>query len=162
MAVEIERKFLLRGDGWRARVQKSRRMAQGYLGGDLSSVRVRIAGEQAWLNIKSLELGIQRLEYEYPIPVEDAHEMLEKLCGSKVVEKTRNWVEYAGKCWEIDEFHGKNAGLIVAELELDDPEEPFERPPWLGREVTDEARYYNVALVSHPYSQWQDDESTRP
>ncbi len=154
MAVEIERKFLLRDESWREQVADSRPMAQGYLGGDYSSVRVRISGRQAWLNIKSLELGVQRLEFEYPIPLEDAREMLEKLCGGRRIEKIRHRVPWKGHCWEVDEFLDENAGLVVAEIELQSPDEVFERPPWLGREVTDDERYYNVALVQNPWRQW--------
>ena len=154
MAVEIERKFLLNGDGWREAVERSLPMCQGYLGGENSSVRVRISGEKAWLNIKSLELGVQRLEFEYPIPLQDARQMLEHLCEGRRIEKTRHLVHWAGHCWEIDEFKGENAGLVVAEIELSAVDEPFERPPWLGREVTDDERYYNVALVERPWKTW--------
>jgi adenylate cyclase len=161
MGVEIERKFLLRGDGWRAQVGSSERIAQGYLVGAealraglaRASVRARIAGERAWLNIKSAELGIQRAEFEYPIPVADAEALLARLCGG-VLEKFRHLVTVDGVTFEIDEFLGDNAGLVVAEVELDAPDAPFPRPAWLGREVSALGRYYNVNLIEHPYARW--------
>ena len=161
MGVEIERKFLLRGDGWRGQVHRSERIAQGYLIGAQAlrdglaraSVRARIAGEQAWLNIKSAELGIQRAEFEYPIPMADAEAMLARLCDG-VLEKFRHLVTVDGVTFEIDEFLGDNAGLVVAEVELDAPDAPFPRPAWLGREVSALGRYYNVNLIEHPYARW--------
>lgn len=161
MGVEIERKFLLRGDGWRSQVESSERIAQGYLvgaealrtGHAHASVRARIAGERAWLNIKSAELGIQRAEFEYAIPVADAEAMLARLCDG-VLEKFRHLVTVDGVTFELDEFLGANAGLVVAEVELDAPDAPFPRPDWLGREVSALARYYNVNLIEHPYAQW--------
>lgn len=154
MAVEIERKFLLRDDSWRAMVRSSSRMAQGYLGGERCSVRVRQSGEQAWINVKSMELGVSRLEFEYPIPVADARTMLDRLCAAPVVSKTRHLVQIGRHCFEIDEFEGPNYGLLVAEIELAAPDEAFERPSWLGEEVTDDSRYYNVNLVRNPFSAW--------
>lgn len=156
MPVEIERKFLVTGDAWRRDVSKSEPMAQGYLAGppaSRSSVRVRIAGEDAWLNIKSVTLGVERDEYEYAIPRADAERMLATLCGDRV-EKIRHHVTVGEHLFEVDEFLGENAGLVVAEIELSQADEPFERPAWLGREVTPLARYYNVNLASHPYSRW--------
>lgn len=158
MAQEIEYKFLLTGDAWRALAVSRTRMVQGYLASaDNASVRARIAGEQAWLNIKIGGLAAVRLEYEYAIPVADAQAMLAAR-GGPTIEKTRHVVPFEGFDWEIDEFHGTNAGLIVAELELDHEGQPFARPPWVGREVTELARYYNVKLVEHPYSRWSDAE----
>ncbi len=155
MATEIERKFLLVDDSWRQQAQPGTRYTQGYLGAiDRASVRVRIAGDKAALNIKSATLGIQRSEYEYPIPPADAREMLEQLCTGPLIDKTRYLVVHAGHTWEIDEFHGDNAGLIVAELELGSADEAFARPAWLGAEVSEDPRYYNVNLVRHPYSRW--------
>jgi adenylate cyclase len=161
MGVEIERKFLLRGDGWRGQAGSSERIAQGYLVGAQAlraglaraSVRARIAGERAWLNIKSAELGIQRAEFEYPIPPADAEALLARLCDG-VLEKFRHLVTVDGVTFEIDEFLGDNAGLVVAEVELDAPDAPFPRPAWLGREVSALARYYNVNLIEHPYARW--------
>lgn len=159
MASEIERKFRVISDAWRPLVSRSVRYRQGYLGPvETSSVRVRVADDAAWLNIKSATLGIERLEYEYPIPLSDAQEMLDRLCRRPLIEKTRHWVPYAGHTWEIDEFEGDNAGLIVAEIELRRVDEDFVRPPWLGEEVSHEPRYYNVCLVERPYREWSEQE----
>ena len=155
MGVEIERKFLVRGDAWRAAAAHRERLRQGYLANTTrASVRVRIAGEGAWLSVKSMTRELVRLEYEYPIPVADADQMLDRLCDPPLVEKVRHVVPHAGHEWEVDEFLGANAGLIVAELELDAPDEAYARPDWLGDEVTHEARYYNFNLVTHPYAAW--------
>jgi len=158
MPREIERKFLLNSDAWRGRVHKSQPMSQGYLASSArSSVRVRVAGDKAWLNIKSGGLVQSRQEYEYSIPVGEARELL-ALAEGPLVEKTRHLVEHGGMTWEIDEFHGENLGLVVAELELDDEDQAFARPPWLGQEVTQLHRYYNVRLVEHPYRAWTEAE----
>lgn len=158
MPREIERKFLPKSDAWRADVQRRAPMSQGYLVSDgRVSVRVRVAGDAAWLNIKAGGLVASRQEYEYAVPVAEARELL-ALCEGPLIEKTRHFVEHGGKTWEIDEFHGANAGLVVAELELDDEHEAFQRPAWLGQEVTDLERYYNVCLVTHPYSAWTEAE----
>jgi adenylate cyclase len=160
MATEIERKFLLASDVWRAAVERSQRMTQGYLthadggsGAPACSVRVRIAGDSAWLNIKSAIAGVERREYEYAIPVADAEQMLGEFCDG-VIAKIRHYVTHAGRTFEVDEFLGDNAGLIVAELELEAADAPFERPPWLAGEVSDKLRYYNLHLLDHPYSRW--------
>ena len=158
MPREIERKFLLRGDAWRALAKRRQAMSQGYLAGsERVSVRVRVAGDMAHLNIKSGGLVASRLEYEYAIPVGEAGELL-KLCPGPLIEKTRHYVDYEGFEWEVDEFGGANAGLIVAELELDREDQVFPRPVWLGTEVTHLRRYYNVCLVEHPFSAWTDAE----
>jgi adenylate cyclase len=128
------------------------------VGSKRASVRVRVAGDEAWLNVKGGGLVASRAEYEYPIPLADAEELLATLCERPLVEKMRHWVPYAGFTWEIDEFHGDNAGLVVAELELDHEAQEFARPDWLGDEVTALARYYNVNLVKHPYSAWDESE----
>ena len=155
MASEIERKFLVRDDSWRAAVTAAVSMRQGYLPGqETASVRVRIAGGDARLNIKSATLAVSRLEYEYPLPLADAEEMLERLCAGPLIEKTRHHVPWEGHLWEVDVFSGDNAGLVVAEIELGHPDEPFARPPWLGEEVSHDPRYYNVSLVEHPYKGW--------
>ncbi|MCG5537484.1 CYTH domain-containing protein [Halorhodospira sp. 9622] len=155
MAQEIERKFLLSGDDWREHADTGQRMRQGYLvGAQRASIRVRVAGEQAWLNIKSATLGVERREYEYPIPLRDAEEMLAELCERPQIEKVRYEVPWAGHTWEVDVFEGDNAGLVVAEIELGDADEDFECPPWVGEEVSDDPRYYNVCLIHNPYSQW--------
>jgi len=155
MAREIERKFLLVDDGWRTAVTRSIVMRQGYMGSSPAvSIRVRVAGDDAWLNFKSATLGIARQEYEYAIPRTDADEMLASFCGERCLDKTRHLVPWAGHVWEIDEFHGANAGLVVAEIELDSEAEAFTRPPWIGAEVSADPRYYNVCLIDLPYTRW--------
>jgi adenylate cyclase len=167
MGIEIERKFLVLGDGWRAQVEKSVRMAQGYLndmqalraGTQRASVRVRIAGERAFLNMKSRELGHTRQEFDYQIPVADAEDLL-KLCVGGLIDKTRHYVRHAGFLWEVDVFEGENAGLTVAEIELPSADTSFAKPDWAGREVTDQLRYYNLALAERPYSRWSAEEKS--
>lgn len=155
MGIEIERKFLVRSDAWRTLADAGTTYVQGYLlGARQASVRVRIEGEQAFLNIKSMTLHIRRLEFQYPIPLHDAHEMLEQLCGKSLVEKTRYKLPLAGHVWEIDVFAGANAGLIVAEVELAAEDEALDLPEWIGEEVSHDPRYYNVNLVQHPYTSW--------
>ena len=165
MGIEIERKFLPVNDGWRAAAHKVVPMAQGYLndlalvdsGAMQASVRVRIEGDAAFLNIKSRELGASRQEFEYPVPVAEARALL-KLCVGGLVEKRRHYVEHAGHLWEVDEFLGDNAGLVVAEIELDAADAAFAKPDWAGPEATHAQRYYNLALASRPFSQWREDE----
>ena len=155
MAIEIERKFLIRDDSWRSRAGTGTAMRQGYLAGDgQASVRVRVEGPRAALNIKSATLGMRRQEYEYAIPLADAEEILDTLCRRPLIEKTRFEIEDGGHTWEIDVFAGDNAGLVVAEIELGSEDETFARPDWLGEEVTGDTRYYNVCLVTHPYKDW--------
>lgn len=160
MPIEIERKFLVLDASWRAAADAGTRYRQGYLsrvtgeGAVRSSIRVRTDGECAYLNIKSATLGIRRQEYEYPIPLADAEAMLAELCVGTAVEKIRYHVRVGAHVWEIDVFAGANAGLIVAEIELGHEDEAFERPAWLGAEVSDDPRYYNVCLADHPYSAW--------
>jgi adenylate cyclase len=155
MGIEIERKFLLRNDDWREQVSRSLRMSQGYLQRDAhSAIRVRLCDGQAHLNIKHTDDGIQRLEYEYPIPADDAEALLHKVAIQPLIEKTRHHVRHAGHLWEIDEFHGDNAGLVVAEIELKRVDETFERPAWLGEEVSQDRRYFNSNLAVHPYTRW--------
>lgn len=155
MATEIEHKFLLRNDRWRSQVERSARLRQGYLTSDARcSVRVRIAESQGFLNLKSGTLGIQRSEYEYPIPLADAEEILDTLCEKPLLEKTRHYLHFGEHLWEIDEFAGDNAGLIVAEVELSRIDELFARPDWLGEDVSHDIRYYNSQLARHPYRNW--------
>ena len=155
MAIEIERKFLVNNDSWRKQADKSIVMSQGYLvGSDKASVRIRLAGDSAWLNIKSATLDVTRREYEYAIPVADAQEMLANLCDKPLIEKVRHYVPYGQHTWEVDVFEGDNAGLIVAEIELAQADESFAKPSWLGEEVSADTRYYNVCLVKHPYKDW--------
>ncbi len=155
MAIEIERKFLLTNQNWRALVSKSIYYRQGYLHSDAhSSVRIRVSDDSAKINIKSATIGAQRQEYEYDIPLQDAQELLDSLCHKPLVEKTRHIVVHRQHTWEIDEFAGDNQGLIVAEIELSTPDETFEKLDWLGEEVTEDIRYYNNQLVKHPYKNW--------
>jgi adenylate cyclase len=156
MAIEVEHKFLLANDHWRAQVSRSETFTQGYLTSDSSSsIRVRISGGKAWLNIKSATVGTQRHEFEYAIPLADAEEIVRTLCRKPLIEKIRHFVVAGGHTWEIDEFSGDNQGLIVAEIELSAAGEAFAKPEWLGAEVTDDLRYYNNNLVLHPYNTWK-------
>lgn len=159
MAVEIERKFLLKNDSWKSQVTKTHVIKQGYLQSGLeksqkSSVRIRISNDQANINIKSVDLIMVRQEFEYAIPLTDAQQMLTTLCDDIVVEKTRYHVPHASHLWEVDVFEGQNAGLQMAEIELTDVNEPFELPDWIGEEVTNDERFYNIYLLKHPYKQW--------
>ncbi|MEQ1531236.1 MAG: CYTH domain-containing protein [Methylococcales bacterium] len=157
MAIEIEHKFLLANDDWRQQVSRSVQYKQGYLSSlATTSIRVRISDEHAWLNIKSATVGTHRHEYEYEIPLQDAGEIINHLCRKPVIEKTRHFVSFAGKLWEIDEFAGDNQGLIVAEIELNAIGEDFAKPSWLGQEVTQDLRYYNNNLAQHPYKEWRE------
>ena len=165
MGIEIERKFLVTGDAWRSAAHKVVPMAQGYLNGlamvedgsQKASVRVRIEGETAYLNLKSRERGHTRQEFNYAIPVDEARSLL-ALCVGGMIDKRRHYVDHEGHLWEVDEFLGHNAGLVGAEIELQRADEGFALPGWAGRQVTDALRYYNLALASHPYSQWTEDE----
>lgn len=157
MGVEIERKFLVRSGEWRRLATGDELLVQGYLANTrLSSVRVRVAGDRGWLSVKSMTRDLVRAEFEYPVPVADAREMLASLCEGPTVEKRRHLVRCGHSLFEVDEFLGRNAGLVVAEIELDAPEAPFERPAWLGDEVTAQLRYYNFMLVTHPFDSWSE------
>jgi adenylate cyclase len=128
---------------------------QGYLATTARcSMRVRVSDHKGYLNLKSATLDIERMEYEYEIPRHEAEEMLDLLCEQPLIEKTRYYVDHDRHRWEIDVFEGANAGLVVAEIELDDVEECFARPVWVGDEVSDDPRYYNVCLVKHPFNEW--------
>ncbi|MEO0420926.1 MAG: CYTH domain-containing protein [Pseudomonadota bacterium] len=156
MGQEIERKFLLRNAGWRPLVSRSVTMRQAYLSeAGRASVRVRVEGEQANLNIKSSTLSIERQEFEFPIPLSEALGLF-PLCADHPVEKVRHYVPDGEFTWEIDEFEGANAGLIVAEIELASPDQVHPTPDWLGEEVSLDKRYYNVYLAKHPYGNWGD------
>lgn len=167
MAVEIERKFLVRTDAWRKLAQHRLRIAQAYLnhsealsaGREHCSIRVRITGEAANLNIKSRETGARRQEFEYPIPLADAENLMMLACEGRI-EKVRHLVQVGGHLWEVDEFAGDNAGLVVAEIELQHENEPFDRPDWLGAEVTDCLRFYNMALAARPFNNWTAEEKS--
>lgn len=161
MPLEIERKFLVTSDTWRAAAHAVIPIAQGYLndtasldsGAQKASVRVRIQGDAAYLNIKSRQIGHTRQEFDYPVPVAEARELL-ALCVGGLIDKRRHLVNHGGLLWEVDEFLGDNAGLVVAEVELERADQPFDLPEWAGAEVTDDVRYYNLALASTPYSRW--------
>ncbi|TVQ28817.1 MAG: CYTH domain-containing protein [Wenzhouxiangella sp.] len=156
MATEIERKFLVKGDEYREQAQ-GRRYRQAYLSTDKERVvRVRVVDQEAWLTIKGRTRGVSRAEFEYPIPVEDAIDMLENLCQQPVIDKTRYRLPLGDHVWEIDEFHGVNDGLVVAEIELEDEDQPFEKPDWLGDEVSGDPRYFNANLIAHPYRDWSE------
>ncbi len=160
MGIEIERKFMMKNDEWKAHVTETHVIKQGYLqsGFDTSqksSVRIRISNKTANINVKSAELSAVRQEFEYEIPLHDAEEMLRTLCNGVVIEKTRFYVPYESHLWEIDVFNGDNEGLQMAEVELASLDEHFERPDWLGPEVSHDERYYNNYLIKHPYSQWR-------
>lgn len=153
MALEIERKFLVTGNGWRTSDPEPIR--QGYLNLDPQrTVRVRITDSAAFITVKGPSIGIARAEFEYPIPMDDAAAML-AMCGGATVEKRRHRIAIdATLAWEVDEFLGGNQGLVVAEIELADESQPFPRPAWLGREVTRDARYLNASLARNPYNRW--------
>jgi adenylate cyclase len=154
MGKEIERKFLVTGEAWRKGEVSDYR--QGYLSIDKQrTVRVRVAGDVARLTVKGITEGATRAEYEYPIPVADAKSMLETLCLRPLIEKRRYRIRHGGMTWEIDEFLGENAGLVVAEIELETVQQPFDKPSWVGEEVTSDPRYYNANLVTRPYTTWE-------
>jgi adenylate cyclase len=155
MATEIERKFLVLNQDWQEYTSAELHIVQAYLAtNEFSSTRIRIQGDKANINIKSATLGIERTEFEYPIPVDDAQLMIDDLCIKPVISKTRYIVNHMQHTWEIDVFSGDNEGLIVAEIELSSPDETFEKSSWLGEEVSHEKRYYNACLINHPYKDW--------
>lgn len=154
MGTEIERKFLVCGDAWRAPGLPVL-LRQGYLSSlPERTVRVRIEGGSACLTIKGRNTGATRGEWEYAIPLADAQVFLDSLCERPIIEKYRSRVLFDGMTWEVDEFLGENAGLIVAEIELQSEDQAFTRPDWIGAEVTDDARYYNANLIRAPFSRW--------
>jgi CYTH domain-containing protein len=154
MKIEIERKFLVRNEDWRVG-SKGILYRQGYLCTDPGrTVRVRLGGDTAILAIKGAGDGIARPEFEYPIPVDEATTLLDHLCLQPLVDKYRYLVSFAGLTWEIDEFLGVNAGLVVAEVELTHADQAVPLPPWVGVEVTGDPRYYNAWLARHPFSTW--------
>ena len=158
MPREIERKFLVTNDAWRDSAAPGTRYRQAYLASNPScSIRVRVTGDRAWLNLKSATLGVSRSEFEYEIPAADGLEILERLSDGTVVEKTRYRIRHGGHEWEVDVFEGDNAGLVVAEIELASEDEPFDKPSWAGAEVSHDPRYYNVRLAQHPFKHWSRD-----
>jgi CYTH domain-containing protein len=154
MAIEIERKFLVRSDDWRHSASGAR-FRQGYLSTvHERTVRVRVIADTGYLTVKGATLGAARPEFEYVIPVDDAQAMLDRLCLRPLIEKTRYTLEYQGLVWEIDEFEGENTGLVVAEVELESEDQHISLPGWVGEEVTGDPRYYNSSLVANPYLEW--------
>lgn len=154
MPQEIERKFLVNGEDWRL-AARGTPYRQGYLSTvPERSVRVRVIRDKGYLTIKGITVGAARAEYEYEIPVVEAGEMLDNLCERPLIEKIRYRLEHHGLTWEVDEFDGDNAGLIIAEVELDDEDQAITLPDWVGKEVTGDRRYYNASLIADPYSSW--------
>lgn len=156
MQHEIERKFLVSGDGWRKQAGPGLPCLQGYLAAAPSGavVRARLLGDEGFLTVKGPAQGISRPEMEYRIPAQDARYMIEQLCGGRLVSKTRYRVQSGGMLWEVDEFLDANEGLVLAEIELDREEQPFERPDWIGREVSGDRRYSSAALAARPFREW--------
>jgi len=156
MAEEIEHKFLIQNEDWKENVHLSSEYKQGYLISDNKrSVRIRTSNNKAWLNIKSATIGTHRQEFEYEIPLEEGKEILETLCEIPLIEKIRHLVTYKQHTWEIDVFSGDNTGLTVAEIELSKIGEYFEKPNWIGKEVTEDRRYYNNSLCKNPFKNWK-------
>jgi CYTH domain-containing protein len=154
MGKEIERKFLVKGDVWKS-LAKGTRYRQGYLNSVKErTVRVRTVGDKGFLTIKGITTGASRAEYEYPVPVSDAEAMLNDLCEKPLIEKNRYKIEDRNLTWEVDEFFGENRGLIVAEVELESEDQSFEKPGWVGEEVTGDPRYFNANLIKHPFTKW--------
>ncbi|MDJ0557292.1 MAG: CYTH domain-containing protein [Microcoleaceae cyanobacterium MO_207.B10] len=154
MAIEIERKFLVKTDAWR-NLASGEVYRQGYMSTDNGlTVRVRVVGDRGYLTIKGPSFGNSRSEYEYPIPVKDAQEMLNSLCTSPLIEKTRYKIYDGDFVWEVDEFAGDNQGLIVAEVELNDENQTVELPDWIGEEVSHDKRYTNSNLARNPWKNW--------
>ncbi|MFW2368896.1 MAG: CYTH domain-containing protein [Desulforhopalus sp.] len=155
MGIEIEKKFLLAGTEWK-QLAPGTPYRQGYLNSTKErTVRVRTIADKGFMTVKGISIGATRLEYEYEIPLADANVMLDELCEKPLIEKNRYKVDFAGFTWEIDEFFGENDGLIVAEIELESEEQPFDKPEWVGVEVTGDPRYFNSNLIKMPYSQWK-------
>ena len=157
MATETERKFRVTSSEWRDEAISGTTLRQGFLSTDPErTVRVRLMDGEARLTIKGITKGATRAEYEYPIPPGDAAEMLDELCLPGPIEKTRYRVRHAGHIWEIDVFFGANAGLVIAEIELESENEEISFPSWVGHEVTGDPRYYNASLAQHPYREWRE------
>lgn len=154
MAIEIERKFLVNGNGWRS-LAVGFLYRQGYIAKNPErTVRVRVVENTGYLTIKGLSIGLSRAEFEYIIPVEEAEQMLQDLCDRPLIEKTRYKINVGDLLWEVDEFEGENKGLILAEVELTDENQTIELPNWIGKEVSGDPRYYNSYLTKHPFSHW--------
>ncbi|MDD3885409.1 MAG: CYTH domain-containing protein [Victivallaceae bacterium] len=161
MPLEIERKFLLASDGWRVAADRGTRMRQGYFetGPESPTVRVRRVGTRGFITVKGRPVGIARSEFEYPVSAADAEAMLAEFCGSRLVDKIRYRIDAGrGMIWEIDEYLEKNAGLFTAEIELPTPDAGFDRPDWLGREVTGDPAFTNGALSRRPWNMRSEEE----
>lgn len=155
MGLEIERKFLVTGTSYKIDAKAKLFIRQGFLNDDpLRAVRVRITDEKASITIKGRSRGTVRAEFEYPVPIDDAELMLNEICMVPLIMKNRYIVKYLDTTWEVDEFLGENKGLVIAEVELDSEDAPLALPEWVGEEVTDDPRFYNVNLVTHPYTTW--------
>ena len=153
MALEIERKFLVKEGAWRN--EQGTKYRQGYLNSDKErTVRVRILDDKGYLTVKGISREVVRVEYEYEIPIIEAKAMLDDLCEKPLIEKIRCKIEDKGLIWEVDEFFGENLGLIVAEVELESEDQKFVKPEWLGEEVTEDPKYFNANLIHHPFSKW--------
>jgi adenylate cyclase len=156
MGKEIERKFKVQSREYK-NMADGIYIHQGFLSTEKERVvRIRIKGNQGFLTIKGITKGATRMEYEYGIPVEDAKTLLAKLCLKPTIEKYRYHINFQGFLWEVDEFMGENEGLIIAEIELEDEDQQFETPPWVGEEVTYDPRYFNSNLIANPFSNWKD------
>jgi CYTH domain-containing protein len=154
MGREVERKYLVAGDAWRA-LGRGTRYRQGYLSSEKErTVRIRSTGEKGYVTIKGISVGATRAEYEYEIPLADADAMIDTLVERPIIEKYRYEIPFGNVIVQVDEFLGENAGLVVAEIELASEDQEFEKPDWLGKEVTGDPRYYNANLIRHPYSNW--------
>ena len=147
MGIEIERKFLVEGESWRESVRRSLEIEQGYMRSPDATIRVRIKGGDGILTFKTQTVGVTRGEWQWPIPTEEARELLEAFCGDRLIAKTRHYVDVGDHEWVVDEFHGQHAPLLLAEVELESEEEPFEMPDWAGPEVSDDPQYFNEVLA---------------
>ncbi len=155
MGIEIERKFLLIGSQWKE-LATATPYRQGYLNSVKErTVRVRTIADKGFLTIKGISVGATRVEYEYEIPHNDADALLDGLCEKPLIEKNRYKIAHQGFTWEVDEFFGENDGLVVAEIELESEDQPFDKPQWVGEEVTGDPRYFNSSLIKEPYAQWK-------
>ena len=154
MGIEIEKKFLLIGDAWKT-LAEGTTYSQGYLSSVKErTVRVRIVDDKGFMTVKGVSIGATRMEFEYEIPFDDAHTLLDELCEKPIIQKDRYKIEFGGFIWEVDEFFGENEGLIVAEIELENEDQEFEKPEWVGEEVTGDSRYFNSNLIKVPYGRW--------
>ena len=154
MGKEIERKFMVKEGDWCK--QKATKYRQGYLSTVKErTVRVRTIEDKGYLTIKGIAIGASRMEFEYEIPRQDADTLLD-ICEKPLIEKNRYKIEHGAFVWEVDEFFGDNAGLLIAEVELESEDQAIELPDWIGEDVTHDTRYYNASLIANPYSQWAD------